>query len=154
MLVEKKKGLSAILTNELFHIILLLQKSCLERKESLKLKSTQMSINFRRKSSLISCFVASFFPSSQEKLIFLPILKERNPQNFSIWIYNHQKYTLLSTRSLKTNWISWCPTFFDHHRHSQQSFHSLQTVWFFPFFHHREIWKANHLFFKRFKTCT
>ena len=99
--------------------------------------------------------VASFFfPSFQAKLIFLPILKERNPPNFSIWIYNHQKYTLLSTRSLKTNWISWCPTFFDHHRHSQQSFHSLQTVWFFPFFHLREIWKANHLFFKRFKTCT
>ena len=120
----KKKGLLAILTNELFHIIqlLLLQKSCLERKESLKLKSTQMSINFRRKSSLISCFVASFFPSSREKLIFLPILKERNPQNFSIWIYNHQKYTWLSTRSLKTYWMLWCPKFFDHHRLSQQSF--------------------------------
>ena len=149
-----KKGLLANLTDEVFHVIQLLQKSCLDKKDSLKLKSTQISISSRRKSSLISYWWRLFFPSFQAKLIFLPILKERNPPNFSIWIYNHQKYTLLSTRSLKTNWISWCPTFFDHHRHSQQSFHSLQTVWFFPFFHLREIWKANHLFFKRFKTCT
>ena len=43
-----------------------------------------------------------FFPSPQEKLIFLPVLKEINPQKISIWIWNHQKYTLLSKRSLKT----------------------------------------------------
>ena len=90
-----KKGPLTILTNELFHIILP-QKSCLERNES-----TQISIRSRRKSSLISCLVASFSQSYQEKLIFLLILKDRYPKMFSILIYNHRKCTLLSTRSLK-----------------------------------------------------
>ena len=43
-----------ILTNELFHIIPPLQKSCLERKESPKLKSTQISIGSRRALSFLS----------------------------------------------------------------------------------------------------
>ena len=92
MLVEKK-GLSAILTNELFHIILLLQKSCLERKESLKLKSTQMSINFRRKSSLISCFVASFFSKFPRKTNFPPHFeRKKSPKFFHLDLQSSEIY--------------------------------------------------------------
>ena len=94
-----------------------------------KLKSSQISISSRRKSSMISCLVASFFPKFPRKDNFPRILKDKKPKMFSIWICNHRRYTLLSTRSLKT----WCPTYFDVRcRYSQQSF---QTVWVCPFSH-------------------
>ena len=91
----KKKGLLAILTNELFHIIqlLLLQKSCLERKESLKLKSTQISISSRRKSSLISCLIAFFFLKFPRKTNFpLHFERKKSPKFFHLDLQSSEIY--------------------------------------------------------------
>ena len=62
-------------------LILLLQKSCLERKESLKLKSTQISISFRRKSSLMSCLVESCFSKFPRKTNFPPHCERKKSPN-------------------------------------------------------------------------
>ena len=47
-------------------------------------------------------FGVVFFSQVLQKLIFIPILKDRSPKQFSIWIPNHWRYALLSTQSLKT----------------------------------------------------
>ena len=127
------------------YIILLLQKSGLERKKSLKLKSTQISISSRGKSFSISCLVASLLSKFPRKPIFPFILKETNPLVFFFFFFfgggGLQSSKIYFT--INTYWMPWCAPFFDHHRHSEPSF---QTIWFCPFFHPREIVKANHLF--------
>ena len=128
---KKKRKKKPILTNALFHIILLLQKSGLERKKSLKLKSTQISISSRGKSFSISCLVASLLSKFPRKPIFPFILKETNPLNFFFLGLQSSKIYF----TIDTYWMPWYPQFFDHHRHSEPSFD-----------HPREIVKTNHLF--------
>ena len=87
-------------------------------------------------------------PSFQvpQKTYFSLHFERNKPPRFFLFFFFLGGGGLQSSKiyfTINTYWMPWCAPFFDHHRHSEPSF---QTIWFCPFFHPREIVKANHLF--------